>query len=64
MNVAHEEIDLKNPKQIEEMQVLPMKKEINLQNYYRRALQIVSDIYIRTPCMPIPGGLIVPMPEK
>lgn len=33
LNVAHEEIDLKNPKQIKRMPVLRRKKEINLRNF-------------------------------
>lgn len=33
LNVAHEEIDLKNQKQIKRMPVLRRKKEINLRNF-------------------------------
>lgn len=38
LNVAHEEIDLKNPKIIEEQQVFQMKKEANLQNCWQMVL--------------------------
>lgn len=33
LNVAHEEIDLKNPKTNKRMPVLRRKKEINLRNF-------------------------------
>ena len=58
MNVAHQEIDLKNPHQTIAMQVLPMKSVGNSQNCYRLAWWIPSAISIRIRQRSIPGGLI------
>ena len=56
MNVAHKEIDLKNPKRTGKMPVSPMKKEGSLPIFSMPALQIPSGIFILMLKICIPGG--------
>ncbi len=58
MNVAHQEIDLKNPKTNRKMQVLPMKNEHAFHVCWKVDLLIHSAIFIQTKKESIPGGLI------
>lgn len=63
LNVAHEEIDLKNPKTNTSAQVFPMKKEESLHNFLRQVLQTLSENF--TPKKySIPGGVICTTHER
>ena len=57
LNVAHQDIDLKNPKSNRKIRDLPMKKENVLPESCKAALLIRSDIFIRIRKTFIPGGL-------
>lgn len=57
LNVAHQDIDLKNPKATAKIRDLPMKKENVLPESCKAALLIRSDIFIRIRKTFIPGGL-------
>ena len=63
LNVAHKEIDLKNPKTAI-TQDLQMKKEKNLLYFWKRDLPIRSVIFIRIKQKFTLGGLIALKPEK
>lgn len=65
MNVAHQEIDLKNPKTNLKMRDLQMKNGRNLPNFWMRDLSIHSAIFILTGREYTPGGLIgsAPVPK-
>ena len=62
MNVAHKEIDLKNP--TVRMQVLRMRKDRSLLNFWMPDLLIHSGTFIRSRQESIPGGLIVSVPGR
>lgn len=64
MNVAHKEIDLKNPRPTVRMQVLRMRKDRSLLNFWMPDLLIHSGTFIRSRQESIPGGLIVSVPER
>ena len=57
LNVAHTEIDLKNPKTNRKMPDLPMRNGKNSQKYWNPVSSIPSVIFIRIRRASIPGGL-------
>ena len=59
LNVAHKEIDLKNPKPTEKMPVLRMRNAENFLHCWDRDLSTPIAIFIRIRKESIPGGLIV-----
>ena len=64
LNVAHNEIDLKNPKTNRRSAGFTTKNAVNLQNFWKLDLWIPSAISIRTWKASIPGGVIVLKQEK
>ena len=57
LNVAHQEIDLKNPKTNRKMQALLMKREPALPELWKLDLLTHSVTFIRSLRVPTPGGL-------
>ena len=64
LNVAHKEIDLKNPKTNRKNAGFTDEKEESLPSFWNRDLLIPSDIFIRSRRESIPGGPIVLRQEK
>lgn len=64
MNVAHKEIDLKNPKTNRKNAGLRMRKDRSLLNFWMSDLLIHSGTFIRSRQESIPGGLIVSVPGR
>lgn len=64
LNVAHQEIDLKNPRPTAKMQALLMKREPALPEPLRVALLIHSAIFIRIKRAFTPGGPTVSVHER
>lgn len=58
LNVAHQEIDLKIQRQTERMQALLIRRGRSLPGFWKRALWIPTDIFIRSRKGCIPGGPI------
>lgn len=63
MNVAHQEIDLKNPKPTAKTLALPMRKENAFPSCWQRGSLIPTVACIRKKSS-IPGGLTASTPEK
>ena len=64
LNVAHQEIDLKNPRPTAKMQALLMKREPALTEPSRAALLIHSAIFIQIKRVLTPGGPIAFVHER